>query len=274
MKIALVEMNICSDKSENLNRAEKLVCEAAVGGADMVVLPEMFCCEYKNSAFVQNREPAGGSVWQMLSNAARENGVWLVGGSMPESDSERTYNTSFVFDRFGKQAAFHRKAHLFDIDVEGGQSFRESRTFTAGNDVTLFDTEFGRMGLCVCFDIRFPELSRLMALDGALVIFCPAAFNMTTGPAHWELLFRGRAVENQVFTVGCAPARDESGSYVSYGNSIVVSPWGDVIARAGAEEEILYADLDLDLIYKVRRQIPLITARRSDIYRLERSKNI
>jgi predicted amidohydrolase len=127
------------------------------------------------------------------------------------------------------------------------------------------------MGLCVCFDIRFPELSRLMALDGAQAIFCPAAFNMTTGPAHWELLFRGRAVENQVFTLGCAPARDEQGAYVSYGNSIAVSPWGDVIARAGAEETILYADLDLGLVETVRRQLPLVSARRTDVYRLEKN---
>jgi len=271
MKIALVQMNISTDKPENLAHAENLVGEAATCGADLVMLPEMFCCEYSNNAFIQNREPAGGLTWRMLSHAAAENAVWLIGGSFPEADGERTYNTSFVFDRSGRQAAFHRKAHLFDIDVAGGQHFRESQTFTAGNEITLFDTEYGKMGLCVCFDIRFPELSRLMALEGAGVIHCPASFNMTTGPAHWELLFRSRAVENQVFTAGCASARDVNGPYVSYGNSIVVSPWGDIIAGAGAEEAIIYADLDLDLIEKVRGELPLMTARRTDIYRLERS---
>jgi predicted amidohydrolase len=270
MKIALVQMKVSPDKATNLQHAENLTREAAAGGADLVMLPEMFCCEYRNSAFMENRECPGGPAWQALSRAAADNAVWLIGGSIPETDGDHTYNTSFVFDRSGRQAALHRKAHLFDIDVEGGQSFRESQTFTAGNDLTLFDTEFGRMGLCICFDIRFPELSRLMALEGAKVIFCPASFNMTTGPAHWELLFRSRAVENQVFTAGCASARDADGTYVSYGNSIVVSPWGDIIACAGAEETIVYADLDLERIEKVRRELPLLSARRIDIYRLER----
>jgi predicted amidohydrolase len=190
---------------------------------------------------------------------------------MPEAEGDLTYNTSFVFDRQGKQVAFHRKAHLFDVDIPGGQRFMESHTFTAGDKVTVFDSEFGKMGLLVCFDIRFPELSRLMTLEGAQVLFCPAAFNMTTGPAHWEILFRGRAAENQVFTAGCAPARDETGSYVSYGNSIAVSPWGEVLARAGAEETIIYADFDLQLVNSVRSHLPLISARRTDIYTLKQN---
>ena len=270
MKIALIQMKVYPHKLENLVHAEKLVREAAATGADLVMLPEMFCCEYHNRAFLENRESAGGATWQMLSRVAAENSVWLVGGSMPEAEGERTFNTSFVFDRSGRQATFHRKMHLFDIDVEGGQHFRESNTFTAGDNVTTFDTEFGRMGLCVCFDIRFPELCRLMALEGAWVIFCPAAFNLTTGPAHWELLFRGRAVENQVFTAGCASAHDVNGPYVSYGNSIAVSPWGEIIARADAEETIVYAVLDFALVEKIRNELPLISARRTDIYCLDR----
>ena len=270
MKIALIQMMVNPEKSTNLSRAEKLVSRAAANGADLVILPEMFCCEYTDSAFLQNREPNGGIVWQSLASSAAENNVWLIGGSMPEADAEHTYNTAFVFDRGGRQVAFHRKVHLFDINVEGGQQFRESNTFSAGNSITVFDTEFGKMGLCVCFDMRFPELARLMALDGVNVVFCPASFNMTTGPAHWEILFRGRAVENQVFTVGCASARNVKASYVSYGNSIVVSPWGEIIARAGAEETILYVELDLDLVHRIRRELPLLSARRTDLYRLEK----
>ncbi len=272
MKIALIQMNDRSDKSANLSHAEKLVSRAAAGGADLVMLPEMFCCEYNNKAFLENREPARGVIWQSLSSSAAENRVWLIGGSIPEADGERTYNTSFVFDRNGRQVTSHRKMHLFDIDVEGGQSFRESQTFTAGDQITLFDTEFGKMGLCVCFDIRFPELSRLMALDGGKVIFCPASFNMTTGPAHWELMFRARAVENQVFTAGCASARDVKGSYVSYANSIIISPWGEVLARAGAEEKTIILDLDLEQVAKIRRELPLLSARRTDVYSIEHVK--
>ena len=271
MRISLIQMKVVADKSENLKHAEKLVLQAADDGADFIVLPEMFCCEYKNSSFIENRESAGGMTWQFLSRLAADTSTWLIGGSMPEAEGNKTYNTSFVFDRGGKQAGFHRKMHLFDINVEGGQRFYESDTFCPGSQVTIFDTEFGRMGLCVCFDIRFPELSRLMVLDGAKVIFCPASFNLTTGPAHWELMFRSRAVEDQVFTVGCASARDVKASYVSYGHSLIVSPWGDVIARAGAFETTLSTDLDLERIKEVRRELPLLSARREDVYQLTRT---
>jgi predicted amidohydrolase len=135
--------------------------------------------------------------------------------------------------------------------------------------VTTFETAFGTMGLCVCFDLRFEELSRCMCLRGARCIFVPAAFNMTTGPAHWELLFRQRAVDNQCFTVGVSPARDVTADYVAYGNSIAVDPWGTVLCRAGAEEAILYADLELSRIESVRQQLPILSARRTDLYTVE-----
>ena len=252
MKAALIQMRTVSDKAENLRHARELIDEAAKNGADICVLPEMFCCEYRNSSFIENQEPAGGPAWQMLSAASGENSVWLIGGSVPEAEGGRLYNTSFVFDRSGNQAARCRKSHLFDIAVHGGQHFKESDTFTPGDEICSFDTEFGRLGLCICFDMRFPELARIMSLDGAWAVFCPASFNMTTGPAHWEVMFRSRAVESQVYTLGCAPARDEQGSYVSYANSIAVSPWGDVLARAGAEETTLYVELDPAYVESIR----------------------
>ena len=248
--------------------ARDYVRRAADGGAQLAVLPEMFCCLYTNEAFRANAEPAGGPVHRAMAGLARETGLWLVAGSMPEADGERIYNTSFVFDPAGRQAAFHRKMHLFDIDVKGGQRFMESETFTAGDSVTVFDTPFGKLGLCICFDLRFPELARCMALAGARAIVTPAAFNMTTGPAHWELLFRQRAVDNQLFTLGVAPARDEQGPYVSYGNTILCSPWGEVLARAGSAPALLLADVDLDQNESIRAQLPLLSARRTDVYRL------
>ena len=270
MNISLVQMWVTAEKEQNLKHMETLVAQAAKAGADMVVLPEMFPCLYETAAFVANAEPKGGAIWTALSNAARQNGVYLVGGSMPERDGEKLYNTSFVFAPDGSQIARHRKTHLFDIDVAGGQSFKESDTFTAGEDVTVFETAFGKVGLCICFDFRFPELARLHALEGADLIVVPAAFNMTTGPLHWEILFRSRAIDNQVFTVGCAPARDEDGVYVSYGNSIVSDPWGKVLARADGEECILTVELDLEEVRRTRQQLPLLSARRDDVYRLER----
>lgn len=160
--------------------------------------------------------------------------------------------------------------HLFDIDVQGGQSFRESATLSPGNDITLFDTPYGRIGLCICFDLRFEELCRLMALEGARVLLAPAAFNMTTGPAHWELLLRQRAVDNQCFTVGAAPARDESASYVAWGHSLVCDPWGTVLHECGSGEETAVVDLDLSRVDAVRQQLPILSARRTDIYDIRR----
>ena len=189
-----------------------------------------------------------------------------MGGSIPELEENRVYNTSFVYDSAGRQVARHRKMHLFDISVEGGQTFRESDTLSPGGEITVFDTPWGKMGLCICFDLRFEELARLMALRGARVIFVPAAFNMTTGPAHWELLFRQRAVDNQLFTVGTSPARSESETYVAWGHSIVCDPWGSVLHQCGAEEEISITSLDLHRVESVRRQLPILRARREDIY--------
>lgn len=266
LKIALIQMPVGNDKALNVAYACGKIREAARSGAGIVVLPEMFNCPYADPFFIANAEPQQGFTWQAMSNSARENGVFLVAGTIPESDAGRIYNTSFIYDPQGGQIARHRKMHLFDVDIEGGQHFHESETFSPGGEITLFDTPYGPMGVCVCFDIRFPELSRLMALKGARMIIVPGAFNMTTGPAHWELAFRQRAVDNQLFTVGVAPARDENGVYVSYGSSLVCSPWGEVLCRAGAEETTLLAEVDLSLNEKIRAQLPLLSAMRSDVY--------
>ena len=268
MKIAQIQMHVSGDKTADLRHAAELIRGA--GEIDLAVLPEMFCCPYDNACFRAYGEPEGGPAYQMLSRTARELNLWLVGGSLPELDGDKIYNTAYVFDPTGTCVARHRKMHLFDIDVRGGQSFRESATLSPGNNITLFDTPYGRIGLCICFDLRFEELCRLMALEGAQVLLAPAAFNMTTGPAHWELLFRQRAVDNQCFTVGVSPARDEQGSYVAYGNSIAVDPWGAVLCRAGAEETTLYADLDVERLEAVRAQLPILSARRTDIYDIRR----
>ena len=266
MRVALIQMPVTADREGNLRTAAEKLRQAAAGGADIAVLPEMFCCPYENCCFRPYGEEAGGPAQEMLSRTAAETGMYVVGGSIPELADGKVYNTSFIYGPDGAQLARHRKVHLFDIDVKGGQRFKESDTLSPGNAITTFETRFGTMGLCICFDLRFEELARCMCLRGARVIFVPAAFNMTTGPAHWELLFRQRAVDNQCFTVGVSPARDEAGSYVAYGNSIAVDPWGAVLCRAGAEETTLYADLDLERLEAVRAQLPILSARRTDLY--------
>ena len=272
IKIAAIQMPTVADKMENVRTVKTYLEKIKDENPDFVILPEMFCCPYQTENFPIYAEKEGGPVWQQLSGYAKQYGIYLIGGSMPEKDAEgNVYNTSYIFDREGKQIGKHRKVHLFDIDVKGGQTFKESDTLTAGDSDTVFDTEFGKMGVMLCFDIRFPELSRMMVNDGAKVIFVPAAFNMTTGPAHWELSFRTRALDNQIYMVGCAPARDVSAGYISWGHSIVTDPWGRVIDMLDEKKGILLAELDMDYEEQVREELPLLKSRRKDIYQLSQN---
>lgn len=272
IKIAAIQMPTVADKMENVRTVKAYLEKIRDENPDFVILPEMFCCPYQTENFPIYAEKEGGPVWQQLSAYAKQYGVYLIGGSMPEKDAEgNVYNTCYVFDREGKQIGKHRKVHLFDIDVKGGQTFKESDTLTAGDSDTVFDTEFGKMGVMLCFDIRFPELSRMMVNDGARIVFVPAAFNMTTGPAHWELSFRTRALDNQIYMVGCAPARDVSAGYISWGHSIVTDPWGRVTGMLDENEGILLAELDMDYEEQVREELPLLKSRRKDIYQLAKN---
>ncbi len=264
-------MKVVSDKNKNIDRAVRYIEDAAKNGADLIMLPEMFSCPYETEQFPIYAEEDGAHTWKMLSDAAKANHIYLIAGSIAEKDDDDTYNTSYVFDRDGTQIAKHRKMHLFDIDIKDGQTFKESDSLKSGDQVTCFDTEFGRFGLMICFDIRFTELSRLMALDGAVAVFVPAAFNMTTGPAHWQLLFRARALDNQSYYIGTSSAQDMSSSYHSYGHSIITSPWGDVISMADEKEQIIYSTVDLKEVKDIREQLPILKSRRCDIYNLSKS---
>jgi predicted amidohydrolase len=229
----------------------------------------MFNCPYSNAKFPEYAEDIPeGLTAQAMSGAAKRLGIYIIAGSIPERDSKGIYNTCLSFNREGEIIGKHRKAHLFDINVPGKITFRESDTLTPGDSATVFDTEFLRIGTAICYDIRFPELSRLMVQKGAKVIILPGAFNMTTGPAHWELLVRTRALDNQVYFAAASPARDESAAYIAYGNSMVAGPWGDVISRAGYAEEIIYAHIDPGRLDRVREELPLLKHRRLDIYDL------
>ena len=267
MKIALIQIGARAEKTDSLALATKYIAEAAQNGADFAVLPEMFNCPYQTANFPIYAEPEGGMCWQAMSDAAREHHIYLVAGSMPEKDEAgHVYNTAYAFDREGKQIGKHRKMHLFDIAVKGGQTFRESDTLTAGNQVTTFDTEFGRCGLEICYDIRFPELTRAMAKRGAEVILCPAQFNMTTGPRHWELSVRARAMDNELFFVGASAARYNGFDYECWGHSTVADPFGMVRAACDETEQILYCNIDLNEVDSVREQLPTFLHLREDVY--------
>ncbi|MBO4913745.1 MAG: carbon-nitrogen hydrolase family protein, partial [Oscillospiraceae bacterium] len=263
LRILQWQMAVPEMPEEALKSAEAACRRAREEGAELVALPEMFCCPYQTDHFPKYAEAEGGEVYSACAALAREYGVYLSAGTMPERGGDgRIYNTAYVFDRMGALIAKHRKAHLFDVDVKGGISFRESETLSAGDRVTVFDTGFGKMGLCVCYDFRFPELGRTMALRGAKLILVPAAFNMTTGPMHWELMFRAQAMFNQVFAFGTAPARVDGAAYQSWGHSIAVDPWGRTLTQLDAAEGFQTVDIDLAETERVREQIPLLRHRR------------
>lgn len=266
-KIALCQSRVVDNKVKNLENAYNHISEAASNGADMVALCEMFNCPYSGKYFSKYGEKECSSeTINMLKAVSKEKGVYIIGGSIPEISEDRIYNTSYVLNPDGEVIAKHRKTHLFDVNIENGIRFMESDYLFPGEDITVFDTSFGRAGLCICYDIRFPEMIRSLALKGAQIIFVPAAFNMTTGPAHWDILFRARALDNQVYMAGISPAREEDGVYTAYGHSIITNPWGQVINVANESQEIIYGDIDIDYENKIRQELPLLKHRKPGIY--------
>ncbi|XP_064500355.1 omega-amidase NIT2 isoform X2 [Pseudopipra pipra] len=246
-RLALIQLHVSAVKSDNLQRACGLVREASAKGAKVVALPECFNSPYGTQYFKEYAEKIPGESTQKLSEVAKECNIYLIGGSIPEEDGGKLYNTCTVFGPDGAMLAKHRKVHLFDINVPGKIQFKESETLSPGNSFSMFDTR-------------------------CQLLIYPGAFNLTTGPAHWELLQRGRAVDNQVYVATISPARDEKASYVAWGHSTVVNPWGEVIAKAGAEETVVYTDIDLKKLAEIRQQIPILSQKRCDLYGVEMKK--
>lgn len=276
VKIALCQMNVVDNKEKNLEKAIQMIKESKRQGADLAVLPEMFNCPYENEKFIEYAERLTDSrSLDEISKIAKEENIHVLAGSVPELErntikrTELIYNTAVFFDNNGKILGKHRKMHLFDIDVKGKIYFKESDTLSAGNDFTVIKTDLGTIGIGICYDIRFAELSRIMALNGAEILIFPGAFNLTTGPAHWQLLFRSRALDNQVYTIGVAPALDKDASYNSYGHSIAVNPWGEVIEELDFSEDLKIVEIDLDEIKRIREEIPVLKNRRADLYEIK-----
>jgi omega-amidase len=279
-RIALVQLLCGSDKAANLAAATAAVREAAANRADIVALPECFNSPYATDKFPEYAEPipackadidpARHPSTAALSAAAAAARVFLVGGSIPERDEAdgRVYNTCVAYGPDGELLARHRKMHLFDIDIPGRMTFRESDTLSAGRELALFDTPWGRAGLGICYDMRFPYLGMLLRQAGADFIFFPGAFNTTTGPAHWELLLRARALDAQAYVAGVSPARNPAAAYQAWGHSTLVSPWGEVAATTDEGPGIVYADARPGRVAEVRAQIPVSQQARADVYSL------
>ncbi|XP_062451936.1 omega-amidase NIT2-like [Rhea pennata] len=241
-------------------------------GRGISCLRECFNSPYGTQYFKEYAETIPGESRHKLSEAAKECSIYLVGGSLPEEDGGKLYNTCTVFGPDGVMLAKPRKLHLFDINVPGKIQFRESETLSPGSASSVFDTPYCTVGLGICYDIRFAELAQVCGQKGCQLLIYPGAFNLTTGPARWELLQRGRAVDNQVYVATASPARDEKASDVAWGHSTVVNPWGEVIAKAGTKEAGLYADMDLKKLAEIRQQIPVLSQKRNDLYGIEMKK--
>jgi predicted amidohydrolase len=267
-KIAICQMRVVDDKQVNIDKAKSMIKESTDNGADMVVLPEMFNCPYDTQKFSAYAESADDSPsLKTVSMAANMNDVYLFAGSIPELLDGNIYNSCFIFNRNGEVLDVYRKMHLFDVDIPG-MIFKESETVTAGNKITVVDMDLTNVGMAICYDIRFPELFRIMTLKKAGLMVVPGAFNMKTGPAHWKILIRARAIDNQVYMVVASPAPNEDLPYVAYGHSLIVDPWGKVLCEAGKDEEIIYATIDTSYTDKIRRELPILKNRRTDIYKL------
>ncbi len=266
-KLAVCQLKTEADYRAAMDKTEAMLRTAAEHGAQVAVLPEMFNCPYSGQYFKRFAAAGHEDAVAQMSRWAKENSLLLVGGSVPEREDGKLYNSCFVFDSEGRQIARHRKVHLFDVDLPDVR-FKESNTFAAGDGVTTFETPWGVMGAAICFDLRFPELFRAMALRGARVIFVPAQFSVSTGRAHWQMALRARAVDNELFVAGASAARCGDFGYECWGHSMAVDPFGRVLAEADEREQILYAEIDLSRVDEVRRQLPTFLHLRRDVYRV------
>ena len=269
LRVACVQLNSGADKAENLEKAERLVARAASTGADVVLLPEKWNAIGSVETLRANAEPLeGGETVEAMSEWARRHGITLIGGSITErrEGREKLSNTCLVFDSSGEIAGIYRKIHMFDVEV-GGHVYRESEAEEPGEETLVYEAEGWRVGLTVCYDLRFPELYRILALDGAELIVVPAAFTLYTGKDHWELLLRARAVENQCYVAAANEWGAHEGGKASYGRSMIIDPWGLVVAQAGDEDTVISAELERARLDDVRRALPSLANRQPAAYR-------
>ncbi|NTV96788.1 MAG: carbon-nitrogen hydrolase family protein [Thiobacillus sp.] len=262
-RIAAVQMVSGPDVDANLKDADRLIGEAAAAGARLVVLPEYFpLISGDETAKIRIREEEGhGPIQRFLKDAARRHKVWLIGGSCPmEADSPgKVKNSTLVFDDEGRRVARYDKIHLFGFQ-KGDEYYDESATIEAGNEVVSFEAPCGQVGLSICYDLRFPELFRAMGETDLIVL--PAAFTYTTGRAHWEILLRARAIENQCYVLASAQGGVHPNGRRTWGDSLIIDPWGDVLARLPEGPGVVVADLDPARIAVVRASLPALKHRK------------
>ena len=269
IRVACVQMTSRSDKAANLETAERLVTQAASTGADVVVLPEKWNVIGDAELYHATAEPLeGGESVAAMSAWANNHGITLVGGSIAErrEGREKLSNTSIVFDPEGRIAAVYRKIHLFDVEV-GGVVYRESEAEEPGGEPVVCEAEDWKIGLSVCYDVRFPELYRILALEGAELVTVPAHFTTPTGKDHWHVLLQARAIEDQLYVAAAAQIGETLPGKPAYGRSLIVDPWGLVVAQAADEEAVVSAELDRAHLRDIRAKLPSLANRQANAYR-------
>jgi predicted amidohydrolase len=270
VRVAAVQMNARDDKAANIAAAEELITRAARAGAQLVALPELWTYLGPPENNRANAEPIPGPVTERLATLARQHHIILHGGSFLEAgldDEPRPYNTSVVFGTDGALVARYRKLHLFDAEpLPDAPPYCESATVAAGHEVVAVEVEQLRLGLAICYDLRFPELFRALALHGAELLVVPSAFTLETGRDHWEVLVRARAIENGCFVIAPGQCGPRPPGRVTFGRSVIVDPWGTVLAQAPDGTGVICAEIDLDRIGEVRRRLPVLANRRPDLY--------
>jgi predicted amidohydrolase len=264
---AAIQMSSTPKKAENFETAERLIRDAVSAGAEFVALPELWSCHGLEKVYRENAEPIPGPTTDFLGGLARELEVWVLGGSILEGEpeAERLFNTSTFFDPSGELVALYRKIHLFDVKAPD-REYLESRLIAPGREIITAKAGTTVLGLSVCYDLRFPELYRLLALHGAEVLAVPAAFTLQTGKDHWELLLRARAVENQAYVVAPAQWGRKTDERWTYGRSMIVDPWGTVLAQCPDRDGFTLATLDLDYLDRFRAEFPALANRRPEAY--------
>lgn len=261
---AAIQMTSTEDREANLAQAMELVDRAAERGAEMVALPENVDLIGSQGVKVAAAEPLDGPTFELFRAKAVEKGIWLLAGTIAEvsSSPDKARNTAVLYSPDGKTAGVYRKIHLFDIDLEKGPSFRESDVVEPGEDVVVVDTELARIGMSICYDLRFPELYRALVSRGAEVLLIPSAFTMQTGKDHWEVLIRARAIENTSWVIAPAQSGHHGGKRWSYGHAMIVDPWGTVVACCPDGPGLCVAEIDPERLARVRREIPSLGHRR------------
>jgi deaminated glutathione amidase len=269
MRVAAVQLESTSDKDRNRATAERLISEAVEGGARLVALPELFGFLGRGRDLREVAEPLRGPTCTWAADLAGRHDIWLLAGSFVERDGDDLYNTSCLLAPTGELVASYRKIHLFDVDVPGAGA-HESDLYTAGLDLATANVDGVGLGLSVCYDLRFPELYRILTINGASMLAVPSAFTAETGRHHWELLVRARAVENQAYVIAADQCGTSADGVARHGHSLIVDPWGTVLADAGEGEGLAIADVDPEEVTRVRAVLPSLANRRPLAYRWPR----